>query len=668
MMVTAQRLTTNLELMPFTTSTQATPSVRRAVILRQRVGRCACGALPVVLLLLSGCASVGVRRVDFDKRIPDPERQALSITEPGARAQDVLRDHGLATRWGTEPEAVLRALDDIYFASTNRPVLYALAELSYLRAQDCVAEPVRAAPLLLACVVYSYAYVAGMPAAPAGTPLDDAACNAIAFYNYTLGRYLILAERAQLRYAQGMRLRMAQGYLVLEQRAYELIWQPGELDEYKVAYEYEAQGMDVYQVTRGIGVPMIAIRRPPTNQVTTVEERYLPQAELTYAATIVVRSAVTAALDARGRHVWHATLEVCDPVQTDAVTVGARTLPLAADLTTPLAFMIGQAPSPSGFAGMLNPASYNAHHGLFMLQPYQPDKIPVVFVHGLMSSPQAWLQMMNELMGDPVLRRRYQFWFFKYPTGNPLLYSAAALRNALHGVQQCYDPAGTNAAFNQMVVVGHSMGGLLTKTLVQTSSNALWRQVTDVAPDQLQLAADERALVDKLFFFEAQPCIARVIFMATPHRGSSMAERPIAHLSAMLTTLPSALAAPGKNIVKRIAAQTATTPQSDAAKRIDQNMTGIDGLSPDNPALATLCALPLAVPFHSIIGNNKQAGVPGGTDGIVPYTSSHLDGAQSELIVKSDHSVEENQNGIREVRRILLLHVRVDGTNATQVP
>jgi len=643
--------------MTYTTPTQPAPPVRMPAPARPRAWRRDCVALPVAVVLLAGCASVGVRRVDFDQRIPEPERLALSVTEPGACAQDILQSYGVAAEWGSNPDAVLRRLGDEYYRTTNRPVLYALSELSYLRAKDNLAKPKRAAPLLLACIVYSYAYLAGMPAAPAGTPLDSAAHNAMAFYNYTLGRYLMLAERAKLRYAQGMQLRLPQGYVALDQRDYKLIWQSGELDEYKVAYEYEAKGMDVYQVTRGIGVPMIAIRRPPNKEGLTVAERYLPQQMLAYAATVVLRSALTAARDARGRHVWHATLEVCDPVQTDTVKVGARTLPLATDLTTPLAYVIGQAPSPSGFAGMLNPASYQTQDGLFMLQPYQPDKIPVVFVHGLMSSPQAWLQMLNDIMGDPALRRRYQFWFFKYPTGNPMLYSAAILRDALRGAQQLYDPAGTNAAFNQMVVVGHSMGGLLTKTLVQTSSNTLWRQVTDVSPEQLQLAPDERDLVDKIFFFEAQPYIARVIFMATPHRGSSEAERPIARLGAMLTKLPSALAAPGVKIVERVAAHAAAEPQSEAAQRIDHKMTGIDSLSPDNPTLATLCALPIAVPFHSVIGNNKQAGVPGGTDGVVLYTSSHLEDAQSELIVKSDHSVEENLNAIREVRRILLQHL-----------
>jgi hypothetical protein len=144
-----------------------------------------------------------------------------------------------------------------------------------------------------------------------------------------------------------------------------------------------------------------------------------------------------------------------------------------------------------------------------------------------------------------------------------------------------------------------------------------------------------------------------------------MATRPIARLGALLTDLPERLVRPGEKLAARVVARGAATPHSDVAARIERSVTGIDSLSPDNPALGVLCDLPIAVPFHSIIGNNEQAGVPGGTDGIVPYTSSHLEGAQSELIVKSDHSVEMNLNAINEVRRILLEHLQASA-NDTQ--
>ncbi len=634
-----------------TTDTQPRPRMHPAVRTRSFIWAALCA-----LMLLSGCASVGVRKVAFDERIPEPERLALSVTEPGAQAQAVLRSRGLATAWASKPDTVLRNLDDVYATTRDPQVLYALAELTYLRARDKL-DTAAAPPLLLSCVVYSYQYLAGLPPTQPGLPAEQTARNAIAYYNYTLGRYMMLASRAKLRYTQGLRLPVLQGYVELDKRAYELIWQPEQLDEYKVAYEYQAEGMEVYHVTQGLGVPMIAIRRPPAKEPLLPAERYLPQNELTYAATVVIRLDAPLTVAADGQHVWKAEMDVYDPARTTTVALGARQVPLATDLTTPLAYMIEHAPTQGGFYGMLNPSSYERQQGLYMLQPYQPDKIPVVFVHGLMSSPRTWLQMLNDIMGDPVLRRHYQFWFFWYPTGNPVLYSAANLRASLNGVRQQYDPAGTNQAFNRMVVVSHSMGGLLSKTLVQTSGTQLWQLVADASPTQMGFTDEERALVEKTFFFEAQPYIARVMFLATPHRGASMADRPIARLGSYVTSLPDALSTPGDAVVEKLAERRVQAPSA-AAIRLDKINTGLDSLSPENAALAALCQLPICVPYHSIIGNDRQAGVPGGTDGIVPYTSSHLEGAQSELIVKSGHSVQENLSAIREVRRLLLQHLQ----------
>ena len=72
-----------------------------------------------------------------------------------------------------------------------------------------------------------------------------------------------------------------------------------------------------------------------------------------------------------------------------------------------------------------------------------------------------------------------------------------------------------------------------------------------------------------------------------------------------------------------------------------------------------LAGMPLSkrIVYHSIIGNNRKAGVPGGTDGVVKYESSHLDQAESERIVKSGHSVQTNPETIRELVRILNEHL-----------
>ncbi|MCX7004707.1 MAG: hypothetical protein NTV22_15745 [bacterium] len=350
----------------------------------------------------------------------------------------------------------------------------------------------------------------------------------------------------------------------------------------------------------------------------------------------------------------------CDPRRADAISANGRTFPLASDLTTPLAYMIAKAPEPASIRAMFNVNIWQQQQGLHMLQPYQPGRIPVVFVHGLMSSPIAWLQMLNTVMGDPVLNKRYQFWFFMYPTGNPVLYSASLLRASLHTMQRIYDPAGRDPAFSNMVVVSHSMGGLLARFIVQDSSPEYWNCLGNQPFDAYHLTPDEATLISNLLFFTAVPYVARVAFLATPHRGSPYADTWYARIGAHITSVQQNLVAVGDKLLPVLARQTGdANTKRDLVLDLGRIPTGIDSLRPENPVLKISVALPFAprVVYHSIIGNEAAANTPGGTDGIVPYWSSHLDGAASEMIVKSDHSVEVNPRAILEVRRLLLEHL-----------
>jgi len=352
----------------------------------------------------------------------------------------------------------------------------------------------------------------------------------------------------------------------------------------------------------------------------------------------------------------------CDPRRADAISANGRTVPLASDLTTPLAYMIANTPEPDSIRAMFDVDIWRQQEGLHMLQPYQPGRIPVVFVHGLMSSPMAWLQMLNTVMGDPVLNKRYQFWFFMYPTGNPVLYSASLLRTSLGTMQRIYDPAGRDPAFSNMVVVSHSMGGLLARFIVQDSSPAYWNSLSTTPLDACHLTPDEATLISNIMFFTAVPYVARVAFLATPHRGSPYADTWYARLGARITSVQQNLAAAGNKLLPVLARQTEdanANTKRDLVLDLGRIPTGIDSLRPENPTLKISVALPFAprVVYHSIMGNEAAANTPGGTDGIVPYWSSHLDGAASEMIVKSDHSVEVNERAIQEVRRILFQHL-----------
>jgi pimeloyl-ACP methyl ester carboxylesterase len=281
--------------------------------------------------------------------------------------------------------------------------------------------------------------------------------------------------------------------------------------------------------------------------------------------------------------------------------------------------------------------------GLFMLQPYDPDRIPLVFVHGLISTPRMWRNVINELEKDPVLRERYQCWVFSYPTGNPPLYSALRLREELAKVRQRYPDS------KDMVFVGHSMGGILTRTQVTTVDRDAWNAIGRDRADQFFANVKPGDLIDRCTTFKANPHIDRAIFICTPHRGSEMAIGTIGELAIKLISLP----------VDIVSTTANTLGNSVAMITGDANRmpTSIDGLSPSNPTLKVLDTRPIEVPLHSIIGDRGKGDTPNSSDGVVEYWSSHLKSAESEKIVPGPHGACELPETLDELRRLLHLHL-----------
>ena len=189
--------------------------------------------------------------------------------------------------------------------------------------------------------------------------------------------------------------------------------------------------------------------------------------------------------------------------------------------------------------------------GLSLLRPYRRGKAPVVFVHGLWANPWSWSRMIESLEADAALRDRYQFWTFGYSTGDPIPYSAALLRRDLEEVRRKFDPDGTDAAFDRMVLVGHSMGGLLTKMMVQDSGTRLWRLISDRPVDELAGDPDDRDLFRRALIFKPRPEVRRVVFIATPHRGSRVDRGGLEHLGSRLVRLPDPLRASHERLIAR---------------------------------------------------------------------------------------------------------------------
>ena len=149
--------------------------------------------------------------------------------------------------------------------------------------------------------------------------------------------------------------------------------------------------------------------------------------------------------------------------------------------------------------------------------------------------------MMNSLENDPWLRTRFQFWFFYYDTGNPITYSADVLRTSLRFIVEQLDPDRTDAALQQMVIIGHSQGGLLAKMTAIDSGTELWNTVSHRPLGRVWCYGTKPGKnLRRTLFLKPLPFVRRVIFIATPHRGSYEAGSWIAHRSLALRVFPKA--------------------------------------------------------------------------------------------------------------------------------
>jgi pimeloyl-ACP methyl ester carboxylesterase len=510
------------------------------------------------------------------------------------------------------------------------------------------------------------AALSALPSGADGQADDPRVLEARAIYNSALEDILRITGGRKLRLDEPWRNALnAQGIRVAIGRE-GAVWPPERFEEFLFTDDYVVRGIEHQYRSQGIGVPLIAVRQFKWNELESRrgQEKFLMPREI-YPVTAVLR-VVPPEDDQPGRpSEYH--LEMHDTLHTQQVEFGDRSEPLATDLTTPLAYHFARSPMPIlQEVGLLDPQWLESLAGLYMLHPYEPGKIPVVFIHGLQSSPLAWLQDINELRGDPEIRDRYQFWLFMYPTGTPFPISAAKLRERLYELRDVIDPRHSDPMLDQTVLVGHSMGGLIAKMMIVESGDAAWKLFSARPFDELQATPEHRELLRKLCFFEPQSSVRRVVFIATPHRGSELGSAFIGRLADRLIRLPSTLRSTYRDLMAL------NGPQFFTASARGGLPSSIDELRPDNPLLTMLSRLPRnpEVVCHSIIGRkNPNVPVEQSSDGVVAYASSHIDWSASECIVPGGHGCQDSPDSIREIRRILSIHLeQVDGEERVENP
>lgn len=409
------------------------------------------------------------------------------------------------------------------------------------------------------------------------------------------------------------------------------IWDPGRFTSFTAAEGIDLKTIESHNRQDGVGGALVGVRK-----VDPREPFAPPIAGIT--------APVTAVLDFKGRD---ATLTLVDPSEDPKARVKGRERSLDADFSAPLAYYPQRSEFWTGLMGALRVTHYMGTTGLYMLQPYDPDRIPLIFVHGLISTPQMWRNVINEVEKDPVLRGRYQCWVFGYPTGNPPAYSALRFREELAKVRELYPDA------KDYVLVGHSMGGLVSQMQATTVTRKDWDVVGKDRAAKFFAKVKDGDLIDRATTFEANPKVARLVFICTPHRGSEMALGSIGELGRRLIALPADLTG--------TIAQTMGDSMSVITGQPGRMPNSVTGLSPNNPTLKVLDNRPITAPYHTILGDQGKGNSPHSSDGVVEYWSSHLKHAESEKVVPGPHGSCELPETLEELRRILRLHLEKSG-------
>jgi len=611
----------------------------------------------VAALSTASCAPpIRVKRVDARHVHRQLTSNVLTTGDLSRWTRNVLYNRDLVKRYADDPGGALADLHAALVAGDLRPEeTAALAELAFHHAEHGGGRP-----YFLASALYAWAYL--FPGDKSTTPdrFDPRVRLACDLYNrgVTAG---FLSEDGRTVDLRAASLSLPFGVLEVAFDPARLQWRDYQLVNLVPIAELEVEGLPTEYRWPGIGAPLAAGVVPvdPAGEDDLLGPR--------------VRVPVTALLrlndvreQLRGDRV-QGSLEVYPGYGEEAVTIAGLRVPLEAEPTAALALGL----SDSGIwarerAGFLRGMGVIPEETrLVSLRPYRPGLIPVVLVHGTASSAARWAQLYNELDNDPRIHSRYQFWAFSYETGNPIAYSAMLLRESLEQALARLDPEGRDPALRQMVVMGHSQGGLLTKTMVVEPWTALWANMSSKPIEQLHLQEETRDFLRGALLFHSLPFVRRVIFVATPHHGSYVAGNWLAHQVARLVRFPLDVTSVFADVVTR-------NRDALAAGRLRKGLpSSVDNMTPGNPFVRTLAKLPIVpgVAAHSIIAvKDDRPPLDDAADGVVEYRSAHLEGVDSELVVLSGHSCQANPHTIAEVRRILLLHLDTAATAGAGLP
>jgi len=589
---------------------------------------------------------VGVNKVSPRESYQDTYANPLNAGVLSDHSKYVLNRYDLLKKFDKEPAATIAVLHEKALHDDRGDILYTLAEGSYLYGSQLVDsyrdEKQKLAPdYFLLSALYPFYFVKEARSSQRLNVFDHRARTAVDIYNFGMWQGFATGDTEGLVLKAGER-KLPIGSISISLDTSQFPWKLEEFEKFLPADQYAVRGVSVRNRTSGVGLPLIAVRKNGGKQ-------RLPS----QSAAVTVFLRIQGEIAALSAGTARAALELYSTQDTSTInTNDGIAIPLESDLTTPMAYMLeGSEVFDFGLMSFLGREPNKIPDCLYMTEPYRPGKIPVVFVHGTASNPVWWVEMFNTLRFDPLIREKYQFWYFVYTSNKIVASSAAELRDALRDKVATLDPQENDPALQQMVVVGHSQGGLLTKYTAVDTGEILVRTLTGKDLDALEMPEESKDRLRHLLVLKPLSFVKKVIFLSTPHRGSFQSKEWNRNLIRWLVTLPATMV---QNSLGFYDYMTDDVKKVMGGKKTF--FTSADSMSPDSPLLLALAEIPLApgVRGHSIIAVHTDGDPKLGNDGVVEYSSAHLDGMASEFIIKSGHSSQLNPLAIDEVRRILV--------------
>jgi len=624
----------------------------------------------LTISVLNGCAMVEVRSMKPADYIALQRGDILTTNKLSSATLDVLNVVDLDESSCRKNVSACIAAITSTAGLTDERRLSSLSELWMLAAMQGVRGPAPASTetvmnAWLEVARYAYAYLFFTGRTPGERAFEDRQTQVKDYYNYAVQQATVFLFHHQ-QAVNGTDAQWSSAPIQIGDWTIEVdrsnLQNINQLPEEVIpAASLRFNGLRSVYRRDGFGAELVAVmpQAPLSDSMTTRLDQFLKKTKKTTVysempspeVTVMFRFVGFSLPEVLATH--HLQLATYDPYMQSRVIIKDQTVPLAGNFTAGYGLWLAR----SGFATQSLRTLFGSSEGIttphvYLMQPFDPKRRVIVMLHGLASSPEAWVNVANEVLGDEALRQHYQIWQIYYPTNAPIAYNVSLIRDALNQTLKHFDPTGSAPASHDMVLIGHSMGGVISRLLVSSSQDQLWNALfgdKQLDPDRL---AKLHKRLDPFLTFQPMPNVERVIFIAAPHRGTPFANNTIGRWVGNLIKLPISLLDRFDDV-----AQILTDGKINLLSGKDRIVpNSIDNLKDTDPFVRAAATLPISpdVKYHSIIAKRK-ASTPllDSDDGVVPYRSAHLDGALSERVIISSHSVQGTPQSILEIRRIL---------------